>query len=158
MDKRKGMIPLKEWNKLQKSKRYPRLNDDGIECPNCKAKVWDRKTFIIDTGNNVQRVVECQVCEHVDTRELQLNEGNLENRDEGLPSKPAFYIRSSAPLNMASALLLLGSFIAVLTIVWTITNAIQQNLRTEVRNERNERINQFNRLDRRVNECCKGRW
>ena len=77
--------------------------------------------------------------------------------DDKLSRQPAYYLRASSPLNLATALLLLGSFISVLTLVWVITNGIQEASRISIQNERNERINQDNKIEQRLDGCCKGR-
>lgn len=88
-----------------------------------------------------------------------MDEGFGEDREERLPSKPAFYVRSNAPFTMASALLLLGSLISLLSFVWVVTNGIQENVRTEIRNETSQRINQDNKIEGRLDTCCsRKRW
>ena len=80
--------------------------------------------------------------------------GHTSDGDNELPSQPAFHIRSEAPFNLVTALLLLGSLIGILTYVGSFADRIEQNLRIEIRNEENKRLNQTQRLEQRIDSCC----
>lgn len=84
-------------------------------------------------------------------------EGDTESGHDELSSKPAFYMRSASPLNLGTALLLLGSLLGILTFVGNYSDKIEQNLRIELRNEETKRLNSEGRLSQRIDDCCRGR-
>jgi hypothetical protein len=89
-----------------------------------------------------------------------MNEGgenNVTNGSQNMGGQPAFYIRSSSPLQVGTVIAILGSTLALLTFFWNFSDRIQENARIELRNERIERLNQFKDVQQDVRECCERR-
>jgi len=83
-----------------------------------------------------------------------MQEDDVKDGEHELQSKPLYYIRSSSPIQVGTIIAILGSTLALLTFFWDFSDRIQENSKTELRNERNERINQDQWFRQELKECC----
>ena len=85
-------------------------------------------------------------------------EGHFEGGTKGVSSQPVYHLRSATPLNLGTAIALLVCIIGILTFVLQLNNRVQDVIDIKLQNERNERINQLNKVEQRLDKCCARRW
>jgi hypothetical protein len=84
-----------------------------------------------------------------------MNEGsNTPDRTEGGEDVLRFRARQDDASAWKTTFAIIGGVVSLLGFFWLVTNGISENLRTEVRNERIERINADNQMSA---TCCRRR-
>jgi hypothetical protein len=77
-----------------------------------------------------------------------MGEGDTPRWEEGVSTEQAYRVRKS---DVVAGITVAG-LVGILSLFWSVTSQLSEALRTEVRNERVERINADQRLDARVYE------
>lgn len=81
-----------------------------------------------------------------------MSEDATQDRAQDFHGPPDGYIRKSSLFQTVGAVVgLLGAYVGISGLL----DRYLESVRTEVRNERVERINQFNRIDQRIDSCCR---
>jgi hypothetical protein len=84
-----------------------------------------------------------------------VNEGsNIPSGSEGDANVVRFRARQDDATAWKTTFAIIGGVVSLLGFFWLVTNGISENLRTEVRNERIERINADNQMSA---TCCRRR-